>query len=280
VNAQPLFRYPFRLAASFSGYAITAFVIWWQLSRLGGLAPDLAIWDRVGDQVAQGVSPYGIDLPWQGLFFYAPPWALGFALTSWLPIQIQAGLLFALEMVALRYVAGSWLRVGYLGLCPLTGAELANGSFNLVMAAAIASAVRGDGRAAAFMALAKFSPILAVRDWRRAAVVLLAAGIVTLPVAFWWRDWIQLLLYTNAHYAIGYPVPFVARLAVAIALMALVRRPWARALAAAIAVPALYSYSIVLLYALMPATAFRPSFSWRGTAAPVAERTPVPVAPA
>ena len=244
-------RYPFRLVASLTGYGVVAFVVWWQLTaNYGGhLPPDLAIWDRVGDQVIHGTSPYAFEgVDWSALFFYAPPWALAFGLTSWLPPIVQAGLVFALEMLALRYIAGSWLRVGYFGLFPITGAELGNGSFNLVVAASIAAAMRGDGRLAAWCSLAKLSPILAVRDFRRAAVVLVVGGLVTLPVLAWWGDWIRLLTSTNATFAIGYQIWWPGRIAAAVILMLLVRRPWARGLAAAIAIPALYSYSIVLLY--------------------------------
>jgi hypothetical protein len=199
------------------------------------------------------MSPYSVaDLSWTGFFFYAPPWALGFAVTSWLPTTVQAGLVFALEIVALRYLAGSWLRVGYLGLLPITGAELGNGSFNLVVAAAIAAAMRGDGRLAAFMALAKLSPILAVSDYRRVSVTLAAACALTLPVLGWWAEWVSLLAWTNENFRIGYQIPLVPRLAIALALVALVRRPWARGLAAVVAVPAVYSYSLVLVYSLLP----------------------------
>jgi hypothetical protein len=246
-------RFELRLLVSLVGYAITAGVVWWQWSvNFGGPPPDLAIWDRVGDQVRLGISPYSTDLPWDALFFYSPPWALVFGATSWLPELGQAVLIGGLSVLSLRYVAGSWLRVGYLGLIPLTGGELGNGSFNLVLAAAIAMAVRGDGRLATFTALAKFSPILAVRDWRRAVVVLVVCGLVTLPVLAWWGDWLNLLLFTNQHYAIGYPISFPLRLAAAVVLLVATRdRPWARVVAATIAVPALYSYSFVLLYALV-----------------------------
>lgn len=250
---QPAIRYRVRLLASLTGYAITAFVVWWQwTSNFGGLPPDLAIWDRVGDQVVQGISPYAFAaVHWTQLFFYAPPWALAFGLTSWLPPIVQAGLVLVLGVAGLRYIAGSWLRVGYFGLIPLTGAELGNGSFNLVVAASIAAAMRGDGRLAAWCSLAKVSPILAVRDYRRAALVLVVAAAVTLPAWHWWLEWIELLLWTNANFAIGYQVWFPGRVAAAVALVVLVQRPWARGLAAAIAIPALYSYSLVLLYPLI-----------------------------
>jgi hypothetical protein len=254
-------RFELRLLVSLAGYAITAGIVWWQWSvNFAGPPPDLAIWDRVGDQVRSGISPYGTDLPWDALFFYAPPWALVFGAISWLPQLAQAALIGAASILSLRYIAGSWLRVGYLGLIPLTGGELGNGSLNLVLAAAIAMAVRGDGRLAAFTSLAKLSPILAVRDWRRPATVLALAAIVTLPVIAWWPDWVNLLLFSNQHYAIGYPISFPLRLAAALALLAVTRdRPWARVVAATIAVPALYSYSFVLLYALVALPASAPS---------------------
>ncbi len=214
-------------------------------------------------------------MDWTRLFFYAPPWALLFGATSWLPPIVQAGLVLAAELLALRYIAGSWLAAGYFGLFPITGAELGNGSFNLVVAAGIAAAMRGDGRLAAWTALAKFSPILAVRDFRRAALVLVIAGLITLPVLGWWFDWLRLLTTTNESVAIGYQVWWPGRVAAALVLMAVVRKPWARGLAAAIAVPALYSYSLVLLYPLVallrpgtaaPAPADQPAASLRSSA--------------
>ena len=251
--AFPPIRHKVRLLASLTGYGITAFVIWWQwTSNFHGLPPDLAIWDRVGDQVIHGVSPYAYhEVHWTQLFFYAPPWALAFGLTGWLPAIVQAGLVMAIGLLSLRYIAGSWLRAGYFGLIPLTGAELGNGSFNLLVAAAIAAAMRGDGRLAAWTSLAKVSPILAITDYKRAAVVLVMAAAVTLPVWHWWLEWVELLLWTNATVAIGYQVWFPGRVAAALALVVLVRRPWARGLAAAIAIPAVYSYSLVLLYPLL-----------------------------
>src|SRR5207249_9736880 len=58
----------------------------------------------------------------------------------------------------------------------------------------LAMAVRGDGRLAAFTALAKFSPILAVRDVRRVIPVLVVALLVTIPFWSWWVDWARLLV--------------------------------------------------------------------------------------
>lgn len=245
---RPRISFPVRLLASLTGYGITIAVIAWSLANRG-LAPDLAIWNRVGDQVRSGISPYGQDLPYNALFFYSPPWALAFGAVSWLPTALQALLVFALEVASLRYVAGSWLRVGYFGLCFVTGGELANGSFNLFLAASVLLAVRGDPWLAVIGALAKVSPALAIRQWRRAGLVLLACVLATLPVAGWWVDWVHQLQFAST-LDIGFAIPEFIRLPLAIALMALWRSPRARILAAAIAVPSLVIYSVVLLYPL------------------------------
>jgi hypothetical protein len=240
----------FKRLASATGYGILAFTIAWALANKG-LGADLTVWDRVGDQVRQGISPYYPASINVQNFFYAPPIALLFAAVSWLPVQVLALAVFAVELAALRYVAGSWLRVGYLGLIPITGGELAAGQFNLVIAAGLAATLRGDPRLAVVGALAKLSPVLAIRDWRRAAPALAVLALVTLPVAGWWLDWAGQLAYGST-LELGYPVPIVARLAVAIGLVAFAPRSRRTAvLAAAIAIPGLYSYALVLLYPLL-----------------------------
>jgi hypothetical protein len=239
-----------RLLAAALGYGITAVTIAWSLTQRG-LGADLAVWDRVGDEVRAGIDPYYHAAINVQNFFYAPPLALVFGATSWLPIVVQAGCVFAIELVCLRYVAGSWMRVGYLGLIPITGGELVAGSFNFVIAAGLLASMRGDPRLTVIGALSKLSPVLAIRDWRRAIPITALALAVTIPVASWWASWVQELQY-GATLGLGFPVPLVLRVAVALALVAW--RPRSRrvgALAAAIAIPGLYSYSIVLLYPLL-----------------------------
>jgi len=244
----PRISFRIRLVASLIGYGITIFVVAWSYAN-HGLAPDLAIWDRVGDQVRSGISPYSSDFPSNSLFFYAPPWALAFGAVSWLPVGMQALLVFVLEVASLRYVAGSRLRVGYFGLCFVTGGELANGSFNLVLAAGILMAVRGDPWLAVIGALAKLSPVLAIRQWRRAVVVLLACAVLTLPVAGWWIDWVRQIEFAST-LSMGFPIPELVRLPIALLILAAWRSPRARILAAAIAIPQLTIYSLILAYPL------------------------------
>ena len=247
-------RFRYRLLASLTGYAITAFVAWYVLFQLPGWAGrDVDVWIRAGSDVRAGVSPYGGGAL-TASFYYAPPWALLLGATSWVGKPILWALIAVLEILALRYIAGSWLRVGYFGLCFLTGAEIVSGAFNLVVAAGLAAAVRGDSRLAAFTALAKLSPALAIRDVRGAAMVLGACLLLTLPVLGWWGDWVATLQSAaGAHTAsVGYhELPLAARLVVALAILALWRSPRAGALAAAVAIPGLYAISVVLLYAVV-----------------------------
>ena len=172
--------------------------------------------------------------------------------TSWIGKPLLWALIAALEILALRYIAGSWLRAGYFGLCFLTGAEIVSGAFNLVVAAGLAAAIRGDSRLAAFTALAKLSPALAIREVRGPAIVLTISILATLPVLGLWADWMAALANaTTTHAALGYhEIPLVARVLVAVTILALWRSPRAGAAAAAIAIPGLYAISLVLLFAL------------------------------
>jgi hypothetical protein len=246
-------RYEYRLLASATGYAITVAVAWFLLFNYQGWAGrDVDVWLQVGADVRAGVSPYDVA-PWASRFYYAPPWALFFGAITWLGKPIVWALIMLAELLALRYIAGSWLRVGYFGLCFLTGAELVSGAFNLVIAAALVAAIRGDSRFAVVAAMAKLSPALAIRDARSVATVAVVAVLVTLPVLGWWVDWgEQLLAASGAIGSVGYgEIPWLARLALAIGILVVWRSPRAGALAAAVAIPGLYAISIVLLYAVI-----------------------------
>jgi hypothetical protein len=214
-----------------------------------GFGHDVAIWDRVGDQVRAGSSPYGMGYDPNLVFLYAPPWALIFAVTSWLPYEVQVGGLMALEILAWRLCAGSWRSVGYWGLFPIFGFELAVGQINLLIAAAVALALRGDGRWAVLAAFAKVSPALAIREVRRPLIVAVVCVLATLPMSWLWTEWMQQLVAAVG--IVDAPVPYWLRLAVAGALL-LTRRTWARGLAVIIAIPNPTANAYVLLAALTP----------------------------
>lgn len=241
---------------SILGYAVTVGTVAFILLNFK-FGHDLLIWDRVGDQVRAGLSPYGRDASVHEWFFYAPPWALWFAAGSWLPFPVFAAAHMTLEVLALRVCAGSWQRVGYVGLVPLIGYELAIGQVNLILAAGVALALRGDGRLAALGALAKWSPALAISDVRRAGLTAAIAVALTLPVAWLWGEWAEMML-AAARVDQAAPMPYVARLALALGVIVVVRRPWARGLAVFLALPNFSAVAYVLLVGLLPSIPSQP----------------------
>jgi hypothetical protein len=245
-------------ALSAAGYAFTAILLYSLFA--GGIftypGADAFVWDRVGDEVRAGISPYYFAGQTAQGFFYAPPWAILFAALSWLPIEVTGFAVILCEVAALRYIAGSWLRVGYLCWFPLVPFELAGSQWNIVIAAAIAAAMRGRPLGAVVTAAAKFSPALAIdpRQWRQVLVPAALLVAVTLPWWHLWPEWIDQLRvsYGRSIAITQVEIPLLPRAIVALAL-ALTGRPVLRGLAAIIAIPAIYWISPILLLALVPA---------------------------
>jgi hypothetical protein len=204
-----------------------------------------------GVAIRDGISPYylpGNPVP----YFYAPPWAVLFAALSYLPPVGAYVVVVTAEIAALRYMAGDWRRFCYLLWFPLLPFEVLGGAINLILAASIVAAIRGNAWLATLGILAKLSPAFAVdvRQWRRYVLPVAIAVAITVPWFWLWSVWIQSLLTALNGPPLGpyVPVPFGIRLVLAVALAA-TRRPAAMALAAAIATPAFYFVSIVLLIA-------------------------------
>jgi hypothetical protein len=223
------------------------------------------------------MSPYSWQSPITDTFVYAPPWAVAFAVVSWMPVSVQAMLLLAAQITSLRVIGGSWRGAGIACWFPLVAYDLVGGNFNLVLAAAIVLAVQGSPRLAVATGLAKFAPALAIdpRDWRPAATTLGLAIAVTLPCLQLWPDWLfHLLALYGQPVGPQVPVPLGLRLALGMVLL-LAWRPWSRALAAAVTIPALYYGSLVILLAPIAvcvrgylATRTSPPTSGSGTVAP------------
>jgi hypothetical protein len=238
---------------SLGGLAFTLVQVF--VGSQAGLFPippgDTIIWDRVGDGLRAGDPIYFDAQPLTDSFWYAPPWAVALAAITWLPISMLHLVLVAVKVASLRVIAGSWLGVGIAAWFPLVAFDLASGSFNLLMAAAIVAAVRGRPELAVVAALAKFGPILAIdpRQWRALVPIALIALLVTLPWLSLWPEWIS-HLGANIGRPLGpqVPIPVSIRWALAVVLLA-ARRPWSRALAATIAIPAFYWGSLVILIA-------------------------------
>lgn len=235
------------LALSLGGYAFAALLLAVAAPILGWTGDVGRLWDPVGDAFRAG-QPVYVARDYAP-FLYAPPWAVVFGLTSLLPVGLQVALVWALNIAGLRYMAGSWQRVGYVLWFPLVAFSLLGATFNLAMAAVIVAAVRGSTAFPVLFAFAKASPILAVdpRKWRGVLVSAVVLVAITLPWLSLWPQWIAQLVGNHAD-VIAIGVPLAVRLPIAVALL-LLRRPWARALAAVVAIPAFYPESFVVLLA-------------------------------
>jgi hypothetical protein len=246
-----------RLAAfafSASGYLVTTGILAWGFGTGHFTAPggDTLLWDRVGDNLRAGLDVYARAPVLTNTFFYAPPWAVIFASVSWLPVELWYFGIVTLEIVAVRYLAGSWIRVGWFCWWPFVAFELPSGNFNLIMAASILAAIRGEPRPAVVMALAKLAPALSLRprDWRNVLYALVICAVITVPWLRLWPHWVEHMISALSWPTLGPQVPIMlpVRLLAAGGLLVL-RKPWATALAAVVATPAFYYGSLVLLLA-------------------------------
>ena len=245
-------RIVFALAAGGVAFTAIQLIVGNQIGIFPIPGGDTFIWDRVGDQIRSGsIDIYTIQANRDSTFWYAPPWAILWAALSWLPVEIFYALIFVAKVAALRVIAGSWMGAGIVCWFPLVAFDLASGNLNLVIAASIVAAVMARPQLAVFTSLAKLSPALAIdpRQWRVVVIVGLISFAVTLPWLGLWPAWVAHLVG-----GFGQPfgpqvgIPFVIRFPMAIVLVAL-RRPWSRALAAFIAIPALYYGSLVVAVA-------------------------------
>ena len=182
---------------------------------------------------------------------YSPPWAVMYAPLSLLPLEVLTAAQFVAQILALRYIMGSWRAVGLVAWLPIVPRELVTGNFDLLMAAAIYAAVRGSrfsGVAVAVFAFAKFSPVLALarspREWRSFGATSIVLIAITIPWLYLWPQWIAIMAAsTSAPLDV---LPLLPRLPIVAALL-LIRRPWATAAAAGFATPAFYFHSWVLV---------------------------------
>ena len=269
-------------AGAITGYLFGVFAFITIEASVGGqwfrTGPDLDAYLRAGHDLLDGAPVYVGQIGEATNFPYAPPWAViaaGLALLP--PLLVQAGII-GLDLLAMRYVAGSWRGAGLILLWPLTAFELSAGNIDLLIAAALVLAWSGGPAtdrvgaarseasrllehlrrvcALTLMALAKLAPALALPParWRGAAVALGLCCLVTLPVLHLWPDWFAYLARQPSTIAISLPVgPWYLRLPVALVLAGLgsvvLRRPWLSALAVVVAMPSLYLSTTVILIA-------------------------------
>jgi hypothetical protein len=213
---------------------------------------DMEAYLRAGDDLVAGRSVYVGVIGEAGAFSYAPPWVVLFGALAWVPdLAMHVGM-FALSLLAIRYVAGSWLWSGLIFLYPVSIMVMLSGNIEFLIAAAIVLAAHGHAGPLALTALAKVSPALAIprSGWREAAFFVGIAIIVTLPWLHLWPEWIEYLLRQPSTIDIHIGPPWYVRLPFALALL-LLRRPWASAAAVVVAMPSLWLGSLVILTAAM-----------------------------
>jgi hypothetical protein len=211
---------------------------------------DLAAYLRAGDDFAAGRPVYVGEIGQLDVFSYAPPWAVLFGALSWVPDTVMAIGMLGFNLVAIRFVAGSWLWVGFVLWYPVSAMLLHSGNIEFLIAAAIVLAARGHAGPLAFTGLAKIAPFLGVprTGWREAALVVGVAVLITLPWLHLWPEWVEYLLRQPSTIYIHIGPPWYVRLPFALALL-LLRRPWASALAVVVAMPSLWLGTLVILIA-------------------------------
>jgi hypothetical protein len=204
-----------------------------------------------GRHVLEGTAVYTIDRTGFLSFLYAPPWAIIYAPLSLLPLQILAAGELVLQIIAFRFVAGSWKAAGLLAWLPFVPRAFVTGNIDFLVAAAILAGIRGYGWPIGLFAAAKISPALTLlggtrRQWLEAigtGVILLA---ITLPWLHLWGEWFANVVFGDPTGGESW-LPLVVRAPVALLLIAL-RRPWALAAAAGLLTPAFHFHSVVLLF--------------------------------
>lgn len=231
-----------------AGAAVTVGqVLWW--FTIGAWPPHdtVNIW-LAGARVLEGSEVYTSVVEKFLVFVYAPPIAVLAAPWCLLPVEVLIVALLAAQVAAFRWVAGSWLVVGLLCWLPFVPRALVTGNVDFVMAAAIYAAqrgLRGSGWAASLFAFMKFSPALAVRRWREFVVATIVLVAITLPWLSLWPAWVATI---SASVGVATEtLPILPRIPIVLVLL-LVRRPWSIAAAAALATPAFYFHSWVLLF--------------------------------
>ncbi len=235
------------------GAGITIGVIGWGISngQFGVPGGDVVSYLAAGQRLAHGAPVYIGAWNAPGTVYYAPPVIVAFAGLSLLPaIPVWLGLC-AVDLLGLRYLAGSWRAAGLWGLVPLTAFELVGGNPNIAIVGAILMAARGSAGPLALATLVKLGPVfgLPLRGVRTFAIWMLVALAITIPWLGLWPQWLSYLLTAPLAGAWPVIVPLVVRVPIAVVLLAL-RRDWARMLAACLLIPGFYivtAYSTLIL---------------------------------
>lgn len=233
----------------------------------GAGAGDVFAYYRAGEHLRTGIPVYGAGVGGYAAFLYPPVLAQLVAPLSVLPFPFVVWAWRFVQLACLRSITGSWTWTGIaLLVWPPLLAEIDACNVHLFIAAAVAMAIRGDGRGVVPVALTKFAslaalPLAFVSDRRGLFLGVLAATSI-LVVSFalspgLWADYLKFLPQVprldTAGYNIGRDVPLLPRFAVA-ALLAMAAIRWRRlaAVAATLALPVIWYHGLSVLVAASP----------------------------
>lgn len=133
------------------------------LSRGGAGAIDALAYWTAGRSLLDGHSVYVAAVGQLAAYVYPPVFAQLVAPLSALPLELFVWAWRAIELACLRVAVGSWRIAGLAILFwPPVIAEIDAGNVHLIIAAAVAMAIRGDARALLPAALTKFASLAAV----------------------------------------------------------------------------------------------------------------------
>ena len=230
-------------------------------------AGDAFAYYRAGEHVRTGAPVYGVAVGGYAAYLYPPVLAQIMAPLSLLPFPVFVWGWRLVQLACLRSITGSWTWTGLaLLLWPPLLSEIDACNVHLFIAAAVAMAIRSDGRAVVPVALTKFAslaavPLALVSDRRGLAFgTVLAVVIVAISFALspsLWIDYLQFLPQVprldTAGYNIGRDVPLLPRFAVA-GLLALAAMRWRRlaAVSATLALPVIWFHGLSVLVAASP----------------------------
>ena len=249
------------------GYALCAEALLGHgiLGSGGAGGGDVFAYWTAGRHIISGEQVYGPGVGGYAAFLYPPPLAQLFAVVAWLPFPLVVWGWRIVELVCIRVAVGSWRSVGIaLLVWPPIIAELDAANVHLLIAAAIALAIKSDGRFLVPAALTKFASLAVVPAALRvdprgtARGIVIAGGIVLVSLAIspgLWREYASFLPSVSGSdfgwYNLGAFVPLWLRFGVA-AIFALAAIRWVRlsAVAATLAFPVLWFHSLSALVAV------------------------------
>jgi hypothetical protein len=208
-------------------------------------------------------APYAnSDWTKPGAYVYSPAFLQLVSPLTALPWGQFMAVWTAIMLVAVRFLTGPrWFALGAL----LAVVELSGGNISLLLAVAMVIGFRWPA-AWAFVILTKVTPGIGLlwfavrREWGHLAIafgataVVVAASAIVMPGA--WIEWIQVLIRIAGRDGTwaAVPIPFLARLPFAIAIVvwgARTDRRWTVPVAGMVALPALWYGGLSMLLALI-----------------------------